>query len=64
MNLRKLKKAFGREVRVTRDRKQKITTAEAGGLSYRAHEGSFKNEGELAEYVRSKVPVALIPPRQ
>jgi len=57
MNLRKLRREFGSEVTVSRDRKTGTVRAQACGLGYRATESAFKDERELAEFVRSKMPV-------
>jgi hypothetical protein len=64
MNLRKIRKELGGEVEVTRDRRLKLTTFKAAGLGYTAEEKFFKDEKELADYARSKVPALTIGPRQ
>lgn len=64
MNVRKLKQHLGNGVNVSRDRKTRTVNLSAHGLSYRADEAAFKNEAELAEYARSKMPVInLVPAR-
>jgi hypothetical protein len=62
MNLRRLKKEFGRgvEVEVSRDRKSRTVTAVAAGLSYRAEERAFGSEREMAEHLKSKLPAIRI----
>jgi hypothetical protein len=62
MNLKKLKKEFGDQVAVSRDRKRGIVTASARGLSYRAEESRFGTEHALAEHLKSKLPVLSVAP--
>jgi len=62
MNLRKLKKAVGAGVELSRDRKSRTVAASAGGLSYRLGEAAFSDEREMAEHLRSKLPVMAVMP--
>ena len=59
MNLRRLKKEFGEGVQVQRGRRG-VVIATAAGLEYRAQEHRFGTERALADYVKSKMPVATI----
>ena len=58
MNVRKIKREMGGGVVVTRNAKARTVRVEACGLGYRysAGEAAFRDERELADYVRSKLP--------
>jgi hypothetical protein len=60
MNLRKLKREFGPGIEVSRNRKARVVTASAAGLTYRADERAFGSEQEMAEHLRTKLPVMRI----
>lgn len=62
MRIRKLKKEFGRGFEVSRDRRAKVAVVAAGGLSYSVQEAAFRSEAELAQHIKSKVPVATLRP--
>lgn len=60
MNLRKLKKEFGKGFEVSRDRKLREVRVAAGGLGYTVEEKAFGTERELADYLRSKTPIMTV----
>ncbi len=63
MNIKALRKHFASSgLAVRRDRRQRETTVEGGGLTYRFDERQFKTEAELAELARSKMPTARLVP--
>lgn len=62
MKLRTLQRAFGPNVKVSRDRRTRVVEVAAAGLRYRADETRFASESELAEYARSKMPIANLMP--
>jgi len=62
VNLRNLRKQFGRVANVTRDRRSRTVQVTAGGLSYRADETRFANEAELVEHAKSKMPIVTVRP--
>ncbi len=63
MNLRKLKKEFGGQFAVTRNSRRRTTTVKAAGLTYHVDEHRFSGEREVADHMRSKMPVAnILPP--
>jgi hypothetical protein len=63
MNLRKLKKEFsGSGIEVSRDRKQKVAIVNGAGLIYCASEKEFRDEADLAAYMKSKIPVISVKP--
>ena len=62
MNLRTLRKEFGKRAAVSRDRRKREVTVSAAGLGYRADESRFGSERELAEHLKSKLPALSVRP--
>lgn len=61
MNVRTLKKELPKNFKVQREGRDSIRV-EAGGLKYRV-DNSAGTEAEAAAYLRSRIPVAAIPPQ-
>lgn len=60
MKIKELKKEFGSGIQVSRDRRARTVTASACGLKYHADERRFKNEREMAEHLKSKLPAVVV----
>jgi hypothetical protein len=62
MNVRKLKKELGQGFQIGRDRAARRISVEAAGLRYGVEEQAFRDEAELAEHLRSKMPAMRVMP--
>ena len=62
MNSRKLKRDLPRDWRVKSDRSQIHVTAGNSGQEFHVERNSGWHEPELAQFLKSKVPVATIHP--